>query len=419
MLAIAPAAYAETRTFDLASQDAAQAIPEFARQAGLQIIAPADQLKGLTTPAIRGEQDVRAALRRLLAGTGLIIAADDGDVITLRRSEKAENGAPGGAARMSPAAGRALPAAAMSEVIVTATKTGATNLQKTPLTVSVVSGPDLVKRGAANVMGLPELVPSLKVTLNSINPQIYIRGVGGFQGQESEVSVYVDDIYIARLSTIMESNFTDLDRVEVIEGPQGTLFGRNSTGGAINFISKTPSKAFRFDNSLSLGNYSLIDQAATVSGPVSETVQASFSARYYKHDGYQKNIVAGVGNPGAADRFSARGQLRWEATRDIADTLRADYLFADEPFGSNVLRLATPYPTIANTIVGQYDKIANDTLAHATEIVYGLSNELNWRFSDSNPSPPRAPITAPICRTATALKSPSPSPAKAIIWNTR
>ena len=179
-------AFAQQKIFNLPSEDAVNTIPEFARQAGLQIIAPADQLKGVKTPAIRGQQDARAALRLLLAGTGLTIAADNGSVITLRLGNKpnaqrdsrppTEEKA---AVRASNDTGRDV----IEEVVVTATKTGATDLQKTPVSIAVLSGAELREQKDANIKDLPQLVPSLKVTINSINPQIMIRGVGGFAGQ--------------------------------------------------------------------------------------------------------------------------------------------------------------------------------------------------------------------------------------------
>ena len=187
-MALAGAAAAEQRVFDIPSEPAAKAIADFARQSGLQIIAPADQLKGLRTPPIKGPQDPRAALNLLLAGTGLTIAADDGALITLHWNRRAspppapsvvpENRSP------APAPELAMSRIRIGEVVVTATKTGATNLQQTPLSVHVVAGGDLTSDNIKTIKELQQELASLKVTTTNPNAQIYIRGVGGFNGGE-------------------------------------------------------------------------------------------------------------------------------------------------------------------------------------------------------------------------------------------
>ena len=383
-LAAAAGACAQQRAFNLPAEDAVNAIPEFARQAGLQIVAPADQLKGVKTPAIMGRQDARAALRLLLAGTGLTIAADNGAVITLRsgnppNTQRDSSPPPENKAAVQSPSRRG---DAIEQVVVTATKTGATDLQKTPVSIAVLSGAELRNQKDTNIKDLPQLVPSLKVTINSINPQIMIRGVGGFSGQESEVSVYMDNVYIARISTVLQSNFNDLDRIEVIEGPQGTVFGRNSTGGAINFISKTPTDHLIFNDTVLVGNYSLFGEQASVSGPVADNMQASLAIDHYAHDGYQHNLVPGVGNPDAANRDTVRAQLRWALTPEMSNTFRFDYMDTEENWANNVLLYPTPYPTIANTIIGNDHEIAINTPPHSVEKVYGLSDEVNWKLDD-------------------------------------
>ncbi len=385
-LVAAADAYAQQKVFNLPSADAVNTIPEFARQAGLQIIAPADQLKGVKTPAIKGQQDARAALRLLLEGTGLTIAADNGAVITLRLGNKPT--APRDASLTTedkvPVHGSndAVRRDVIEEVVVTATKTGATDLQKTPVSIAVLSGAELRRQKDTNIKDLPQMAPSLKVTINSINPQIMIRGVGGFAGQESEVSIYMDNVYIARISTILQSNFNDLDRIEVIEGPQGTLFGRNSTGGAINFISKTPSDHFTFNDTVLAGNYSLFGEQASVSGPVADNMQASLAIDHYTHDGFQHNLVQGVGNPDAENRNSIRAQFRWELSQKFTNTFRMDYMDTEENWANNVLIYPTSYPTIANTIIGNDHDVAINTMPHSVERVYGLSDEVNWKLDD-------------------------------------
>ncbi len=278
----------------------------------------------------------------------------------------------------------------IAEVVVTASKTGATNLQKTPISVNVLGSDVLEKAHARNIKDLPALIPTLQLSIAGLGENLTVRGVGGNQGNESEVSIYVDGIFVNRSSIILETNFNDIDRVEVVEGPQGTLVGRNSTGGAINFISKAPSKTFSFENTLNVGNYSLLDEAARVSGPIADNVQASLSVSKYQHNGYVHNVYPGYPDAQAANRIGVRGQLRWEPTSNIDDTLRADYLYTHENFITTGVFILLPPPSggvaavtpLAASTFGHYHQVDLDNTPVATELSYGLSNELNWRLND-------------------------------------
>lgn len=294
----------------------------------------------------------------------------------------------------------------ISEVVVTATHTGATNIQKTPIVVDVVSGSDLKKDDIENPHDLTQVVPSLVFTTTAINAQVYIRGVGGYQGGEQDVSFYTDGVYMSRVSTILQTTFNDLDRIEVAEGPQGTVFGRNANGGAINFISKTPPDHFTFADQFQTGNYALIDEAASVGGPLADNIQGMLAFSHVQHDGYLYNIDPGVGNPDAANRTAVRGQIRWEPTSNITNTLRADYLYTHELWATNDTLLSTgnvfkgtgcsagcvePFPvvnginflTIANSIIGQYDKVDSAEIVYQNEIGYGVSDEFNDKINDN------------------------------------
>jgi len=275
---------------------------------------------------------------------------------------------------------------AINEVVVTATHTGATNLQKTAIAVDVVSGADLVKENLKNVKDLAQTVPSLTLTMDNVNPEIYIRGVGGNNGSggDMDVSVYLDGVYLARPSVILESDFNDLDRVEVVEGPQGTLFGRNSAGGAINFISKAPPSTFQFQDTLNVGNYALLDEAVTVGGPIADNMQASLSFSHVQHDGYLHNVDPGVGDPDAANRTAVRAQLKWEPTADISNTVRVDYLYTHEDWVTNATVMApTNYSPLQNSIIGNLHDVDMAGMPLENELSYGVTDEFNWKINDN------------------------------------
>jgi iron complex outermembrane receptor protein len=296
----------------------------------------------------------------------------------------------------------------IGDVVVTATKTGTTNLQKTPLSVDVVSGADLKKEGIETFRDLQASLPSVKFFVQGTNPRIYIRGVGGYNSNDGDVSLYVDGVFLAKPTAVTQGSFNDIDRVEVLEGPQGTLFGRNSTGGAINFISKAPSDHFTFHNDLSVGNFALIDESASVSGPIADNVQASLGFSKFQHNGYLHNVDPGVGDGDAANRMGLRGQVKWEVTPDITNTVRADYIYTNETWqtGQNIIAnvrsgkapgitagcstVYVPgtaacgynYDPLLESLVGNLRNIDYNILPHNNEIAYGVNDEFNWKIND-------------------------------------
>jgi len=295
----------------------------------------------------------------------------------------------------------------LGEVVVTATKTGATNLQKTPLSVDVISGGDLKKEGIESFRDLQMELPSVKLLTNGTNPRVYIRGVGGYNANDGDVSLYIDGVYLARDTAATQATFNDLDRVEVLEGPQGTTFGRNATGGAINFISKAPSDHFTFNNTLSVGNYALIDEAASVSGPLADNIQASLAFTKFQHNGYEHNVDPGVGDGDNANRLGLRGQIRWEITPSITNTVRADYAYTNENWMTGQVPLANVasgkipgvsagcstvftgnnacgfnYAPLFESTVGNLGVIDFGRLPLNEEIAYGVNDEFNWKLND-------------------------------------
>jgi iron complex outermembrane receptor protein len=225
---------------------------------------------------------------------------------------------------------------ALAEIVVTATKTGSEQLQKTPVAVSVVGGEFMARQGVSNIKDLAPYVPNLSFSQNTAAAIIYIRGIGSNNvsaGSDPDVTMQVDGVYIAR--PIGEyADFLDVDRVEVLRGPQGTLYGRNAVGGTINVISRQPSDTFTGEARVTGGNFSLLQGDAYVSGPLSERAQASIAVSYKTHSPYFDNIVPGQPGVGEANRGGVHGQLRFELTDWITATTRADFSKTGERFES-------------------------------------------------------------------------------------
>jgi iron complex outermembrane recepter protein len=292
-------------------------------------------------------------------------------------------------AQQPPVTGAAADSAnSLEEVVVTATKTGSTELQKTPLAVSAFSAAQMGQLGIANIKDLAVYTPNLNVSQSLINAEIYIRGVGSNNvnaGSDPDVTVQVDGVYIARPDAQF-GDYLDVDRVEVLRGPQGTLYGRNAAGGTINVISRQPTDEFHGEEQLTLGNYALVQEQAYVSGPlVPGSLQGSINVNYIHHDPYIDNIVPGSHGIFDENHGSIRGQLRFEPTDNIDATTRADWLALHDyfPYGDQLLApyLKAPGSPLANSVIGDYSKTALNYPNRERSETGGVSEEINVRFN--------------------------------------
>lgn len=211
------------------------------------------------------------------------------------------------------------------EIVVTAQKR-AQSLSDVPISVTAATGDQLRTQNVVATASLGRVAPNLTVS-DYGNPVITIftlRGVSQFDfgdHQESPVAVFADGSYIPYLSAV-GANLFDLERVEVLRGPQGTLFGRNATGGVVQIISAKPTEELSGYGQLSFGNYDAIRAEGAISGPIGGGILARVSAVKDRHDGYFRNSLGG--RKGDGDNFSLRGQLykRFDDGSDFAVTVR-------------------------------------------------------------------------------------------------
>lgn len=187
--------------------------------------------------------------------------------------------------------------ATIEEVVVTAQKRSE-NLQDVPVSVTALSGQALQERGVTNVIGLNNLAPGLRVSSGdaAANPKIFIRGVGlsDFNPNSSSgVGVYVDGVYVGSPLAQM-AGFYDIGQIEVLRGPQGTLYGRNTNGGAVNITTKRPTQSFAAEASAEYATYNALNLSGAVGGPViADKLAVRAAAQYVKDDGYTYNRVTG------------------------------------------------------------------------------------------------------------------------------
>jgi len=222
-------------------------------------------------------------------------------------------------------------------VIVTAQKREQ-NLQDVPIVVNVVSGQQLQDAGVRDVKDLQVLTPGLSVTSSTGSAQtsIRIRGVGTIgdnPGLESSVGTVIDGVYRAR-SGVAFGDLGELERIEVLKGPQGTVFGKNTSAGVINVITKAPEFDFGANAELTYGNYDQRGFAASVTGPISDTLAGRVFAAIRKRDGF--NHVRNGAGPSSQSRnddqdvSTIRGQLLWLPTDTLTVKAMVDYTKRDE-----------------------------------------------------------------------------------------
>jgi iron complex outermembrane recepter protein len=218
------------------------------------------------------------------------------------------------------------------QVVVTAQRREQ-NMQDVGISVTALGNESLADLNVNTATDLVRAVPSLKMNAYSSAQVVFnIRGVSqndyGDQ-QEPPVAVYQDDSYSSSINSASFPVF-DLARVETLRGPQGTLFGRNATGGAIQFISRKPTKEFEGYGTATVGRFGQAILEGAMSGPLADTLQGRFAFIRNKDDGYMESIVPGVSDRAANDHYALRGQLAWQPTDDTNLNLITRYLRADK-----------------------------------------------------------------------------------------
>ncbi len=213
---------------------------------------------------------------------------------------------------------------AIEEIIVTAEKRE-TSAQETPIALTAYDAEQLQLRGINDITDLQWSVPSLVISPNSQSPvtYAYIRGIGSDQlvaGFDPGVSYHLDGVYVGQPSS-MPGDMWDMQRVEVLRGPQGTLYGRNTTGGSINVITADPTQDFEMFGDVTAGNYDDVRERLVVSGALADDVSARLAVVNESNDGYQDNKTGHNGD--VTDYTSVRGKLRFDLSENANLVLTA------------------------------------------------------------------------------------------------
>lgn len=287
--------------------------------------------------------------------------------------------------------------AVLEEIIITAQKREQ-SMQDVPLSVVAISGEDLERGNTNDLVSLTARTPSLNY-LDGFSPgstNFNIRGIGSYTfegGIQPSVSLVVDGVTYARAGEYIQE-LSDVERIEVLRGPQGTLFGRNSTGGAINITTRRPSEQLEVRIAVSLTDEQEQLYQARVSGPLAASVRGSLNGFYRDRDGHIDNIYPGVGDGGGVESWGTRGQLdidfsdavklrvigdyrEAEFGQPIVITVPEPFLDAQAPDGGNLRLFAMGG---GDSALGA--EIANDVFKVNTNDPHTSDSEMeNWGFS--------------------------------------
>ncbi len=388
---------ARTLTLDIKGQLLGDALSELAQQAALQIVLYTEVGAGISSRALVGRYTPRRALDELLNGTPLDYEfINDRTVAIEPKSSPSERAIPRSSTirpepdgrplllaqadepivrrrgslsarqfRLAQAEGQATASAsgsegaselAVQEITVTARRR-AESLQTTPVAVTALSGEALQARGAETVDALSQFVPNLQfdgaaaLSGGAYNATIFIRGIGQNDFaifSDPGAAMYVDGVYLGRsIGGIMDA--VDLERVEVLRGPQGTLFGRNTIGGAVNIISRQPEDTLGGEVSLTGGRFSRFDAKGTLNLPLSDTLLTRWTVARLTQDGYARRLTDGK-DLGDKDALVGRMQALWKASDDIDVSLARRHTCAPELRPAHVDRRDADWYSVSESL---------------------------------------------------------------------
>nr|WP_315400633.1 TonB-dependent receptor [uncultured Duganella sp.] len=274
------------------------------------------------------------------------------------------------------AGGQAAPAAAIAEVVVTAQRRKQ-SLQKAAVAVTAVGEGQLIQQGARSVVDVAAMVPSLQISQTG---QIALRGVGTPSTSENAdptVAPHVDGIYIARPVAMLGAGLFDVERVEVLRGPQGTLYGRNATAGSMNIITRQPEFATEGSLATEFGNYDLKLLSGMANVALSDVLALRVAAQTNSHSGYIASGNIRTPATDSADTASARVSLLYKPSRDWSALVRIDstrdtgnsYQYGTVPVAADGKALRASAAILPAWNDGRYN---------------GASLEMNWLLGPGN-----------------------------------
>ncbi|MFN7164237.1 MAG: TonB-dependent receptor [Hyphomonas sp.] len=265
----------------------------------------------------------------------------------------------------------------LQTVTITATKREQT-LQDVPIAVSVVDDSTIQRAVIVDLNDLQSIVPSLSVSQlqSSSNTNFVIRGFGNGAnnaGIEPSVGVFIDGVYRSR-SASQISDLPNIERVEVLRGPQSTLFGKNASAGVISVVTKKPQYEFGGVADATVSNFNGYRLNGYVTGPITDNMAGAISATYNKRDGYVEDLGFGP-DQNERNRYGIRGDLLFEPNENMSFRLMADYDTIDEVCCAAGNVVNGPTGAIVQAIGGNL--VAEDPFSYEVYYNYGSTNKID------------------------------------------
>src|SRR6185312_9578044 len=322
------AGFAQAEDFNIPRGDLKAALDTYATQTGTQFIYESAALKGIQTQGVHGNLPADAALSRILSGTGFTMRKDATGAIGITRTTQSATDMP------AMTLAQAAPArAAVETVTVTSSKLGGADVQSIPIAITALSQEQLTATQTAGGPDLVKQVPNLTFTkTNFTGYSITIRGIG-----TQAISVTTDPAVAVALNDqpflrnhFFEQEFYDLAQVEVLRGPQGTLYGRNATAGVVNLTTAKPSDQFEAMASAELGNYHQRRFEGMINLPiVDDRLDIRIAGEWTKRQGYSFNESTHERIDGR-DLWSGRMTIGWKPMEDIQTYLIWEHFAEDD-----------------------------------------------------------------------------------------
>lgn len=307
--------------------------------------------------------------------------------------------AAGAAFAQAPAAAAAPVASAPNDlsIVVTARRREESS-QSVPIALSVITDAVVDKLGLSTMTVLTQAVPTLQIpSSNGRNTAITVRGLGASpgltnDGLEQGVGVYVDQVYVSRPG-VATLDFNDIDRVEILRGPQGTLFGKNTTAGALNITSRAPSSRPEFQAEATYGSYNLTQVKTTISGPAGNDISGRLSVVGTRRDGVLYNTTTHT-HQNSQNGIGIRGELQYAPGDKLKVRLYADYSLQNPDcctqvyyrVGTTLKPAAQQFPALAAGLgykpdTNPYDRKADvDSPLNAHQTLGGVSTIIDYDF---------------------------------------
>lgn len=280
---------------------------------------------------------------------------------------------------------------AVADIVVTAQRRPETT-QDAALAITAISGERLSISGVTDVLDLRSSVPNVQFGQAQAQARLAVRGIGldtSAPGSEARVAYTLDGVYVSRPSAVL-ATFFDIDRIEVLRGPQGTLYGRNAIAGNINVITRDPTDTFEGFVQATVGNYDTLNIEGGIGGPIAPGISFRVAGQALNHSGYGRNINTGDEINDLETR-AIRGKLKIEPADTVTILLSADYFTEEDTQGGyNYVRECSAGPPVCRSVGTRLGgTLASDPRDTAASFgpslkreIYGFAGNIDWNVSD-------------------------------------